>query len=81
MDKKERIAKIASEWGSVINSIFLTLVFTGLKLYGIIDWSWFWIVSPIWIGLIQMLCIFVITGIAFSILGLVYYIFGEEDKK
>ena len=28
---------------------FLTLLFIGLKLAGFIDWSWFWILSPIWI--------------------------------
>lgn len=25
----------------------LTLLFIGLKLGGIIDWSWFWVLSPI----------------------------------
>lgn len=28
---------------------FLTLLFIGLKLAGFINWSWFWILSPIWI--------------------------------
>ncbi len=26
----------------------LTLLFIGLKLGGVIDWSWWWVLSPIW---------------------------------
>jgi hypothetical protein len=29
----------------------LTIVFITLKLTGYIDWSWVWILSPMWIGL------------------------------
>lgn len=29
----------------------LTLIFVTLKLMGYIDWSWWWVLSPIWIGL------------------------------
>ena len=28
----------------------LTVLFVGLKLTGHIDWSWWWVLSPIWIG-------------------------------
>lgn len=28
---------------------FLTLLFIGLKLTDVIDWSWWWVLSPIWI--------------------------------
>lgn len=31
---------------------FLTLLFVGLKLTGVIDWSWWWVLSPVWISLI-----------------------------
>ena len=27
----------------------LTLLFIALKLTGFIDWSWWWVLSPIWI--------------------------------
>ena len=30
----------------------LAIVFIVLKLIGIITWSWIWVVSPLWIGLI-----------------------------
>lgn len=29
----------------------LTVVFVVLKLVGVIDWSWIWVLSPLWIGL------------------------------
>lgn len=28
----------------------LTVLFVGLKLTGYIDWSWWWVLSPIWIS-------------------------------
>ncbi len=30
----------------------LTIVFITLKLTHVIDWSWWWVISPIWIGLL-----------------------------
>jgi hypothetical protein len=29
----------------------LTVLFIGLKLTHYIDWSWWWVLSPMWIGL------------------------------
>ena len=29
----------------------LTVLFIGLKLTGYIDWSWWWVLSPLFIGL------------------------------
>ena len=28
----------------------LTLLFVALKLTGYIDWSWWWVLSPLWIS-------------------------------
>lgn len=28
----------------------LTILFIGLKLTGFIDWSWLWVLAPIWGG-------------------------------
>lgn len=30
----------------------LTILFVGLKLTNFIDWSWWWVLSPIWIAAI-----------------------------
>jgi len=29
----------------------LTVLFIGLKLVGSIAWSWWWVLSPLWIGI------------------------------
>ena len=29
----------------------LTLLFIALKLCGVIDWSWWWVLSPVWVVL------------------------------
>jgi len=29
----------------------LTVLFIGLKLVGSITWSWWWVLSPLWIGI------------------------------
>ena len=39
----------------------LTLLFIGLKLGGVIMWSWWWVLSPIWISLIIILIIIAIV--------------------
>lgn len=36
----------------------LTILFIALKLTGYIDWSWWWVLSPIWISLCVALLIF-----------------------
>lgn len=35
----------------------LTIVFIVLKLTGHIDWSWLWVLAPLWIGLAALVAI------------------------
>ena len=42
----------------------LTLLFVYLKMINNIDWSWIWVLSPLWIGLLLA----VLTVIALFIL-------------
>jgi len=37
--------------GGIGLSSALTLMFVFLKLWGKIDWSWWWVLSPLWLGL------------------------------
>ena len=37
----------------------LTIVFIVLKLVGTINWSWWWVLSPLWIGIILWLIVIV----------------------
>ena len=43
----------------------LTIVFIILKLCGIITWSWWWVLSPLWISTI----LWVIVGIIVLLVG------------
>lgn len=41
----------------------LTLVFIVLKLCHVISWSWLWVLSPLWIGLVLLVIILIIAGL------------------
>lgn len=40
----------------------LTILFIGLKLGHVIDWSWWWVLSPIWLPL----------GLIFIVIGVIW---------
>ena len=42
----------------------LTAVFVALKLAGLIDWSWWWVLSPLWIDFILAILIVLIVELA-----------------
>ena len=51
----------------------LFLLFLGLKLTHVIDWSWWWVTAPIWIPIVVIL----------FLLGLIYiyYFMVEQGSK
>ena len=62
------MSKSSSSSSGIGFSGLLTIVFIVLKLIGKIDWSWWWVLSPIWIS-ISLVLIFLIgaVGIAFCL--------------
>lgn len=42
----------------------LTIVFVTLKLTGYIDWSWWWVLSPIWIAASVVVAILALVVVA-----------------
>jgi len=54
--------------------ISLTIVFVVLKLVGVIDWSWWWVFSPLWISAI-------ITGIMFGVFGVAHVFFSRRERR
>lgn len=48
---------------------FLTLIFITLKLTGYINWSWIWVLSPIWIYISFILLITVFVALVVFILA------------
>lgn len=54
--------KLSSNRGLRLGSAgFLTIIFIGLKMMEKIDWSWWWIFSPIWISAIIGIIVFAIV--------------------
>ena len=42
-------------------STLLGILFIGLKLGGVIDWSWVWVLAPFWIGACVSIIVLLIT--------------------
>ena len=61
-NKPEQKTTVVRSGGLGIGSI-LTIVFVVLKLCGVIDWNWFWVLSPIIfsIGLVVLLAIIAVV--------------------
>ena len=51
-----------SSGGMDIASVLL-IVFVILKLVGVINWSWWWVLSPLWIGIILWLVVVICYAI------------------
>ena len=45
----------------------LTVLFIGLKLTGYVDWSWIWVLSPLWLPAAILLVVVVIVFLAYLI--------------
>jgi|694.fasta_scaffold106969_1 hypothetical protein len=48
----------------------LFVIFLTLKLTGVIDWSWWWITSPLWIPVLFML----------TVLGIGWLVIMNSDR-
>jgi hypothetical protein len=44
----------------------LFLIFMTLKLTNFIDWSWWWVTSPLWIPIIAAIVFFIIVVLIFK---------------
>lgn len=56
----------------------LTVLFIGLKLTDHIDWSWWWVLSPLWISAALVLTI--IAGV-FCFFGVAHLLKGNRRRK
>jgi MFS family permease len=54
--------------------IVLTIIFVALKLTHVIDWSWVWVLSPLWIGAM-------VGGIMFAVTGAVGFLVSRTGRK
>ena len=57
----------------------LGLIFITLKLTGVIDWAWIWVLSPLWIVAILVLLV-VLVGFIYAALGHKVRFYIGKDK-
>lgn len=63
----EKIEKIIKEIKSMkekndkMGFYDLLILFIAFKLLGIIDWSWWWVLSPLWLPTCIILAIFIVV--------------------
>jgi hypothetical protein len=50
----------SSERGSIGFCGLLAILFIGLKLGGVIDWSWWWVLAPIWVPFALIVVVFIV---------------------
>ena len=70
--KYKTMSSSSSSSGGISFTGALTILFIGLKLTHVINWSWWWVLSPIWIS-----ALIVIT---FLIIFLLFAIIIEKTK-
>lgn len=66
--------------GSIRFCELLAVLFIGLKLTGVIAWSWWWVLAPLWGPLALVLAIIAVVGIAFLIFLLIGALFGGKRR-
>jgi hypothetical protein len=52
-----------SKTGGIGFSGLLTIVFITLKLTDYIDWSWWWVLSPLWIPFVVIVLVILLLAI------------------
>ena len=68
--RKKNISYSGSSSGLALSEVVL-IVFVVLKLVGVINWSWWWVLSPLWIS----------ASIVALILGGILIYYKWDDKK
>lgn len=48
----------------------LTILFIGLKLTGYIDWSWWWVLSPLWLPIAVLLGVLAVVALVYGVIKL-----------
>ena len=56
----------------------LAILFIALKLTGYIDWSWIWVLAPLWIPLAIVTGLFVLILLVVAVVGIFGAIFGRR---
>lgn len=55
--------KITIDKNGSLFAQLLAILFIGLKLCHVIDWSWVWVLSPLWVGAAIVILIMCTVGL------------------
>jgi hypothetical protein len=77
-DKSEAAA---ASGGGISFGGLLTVLFIGLKLTHYIDWSWLWVLSPLWIPLSIVLMVALVILIVAGVMLTVAAILDSLDRR
>lgn len=55
----------------------LTIIFVILKLCGVLTWSWWWVLSPLWLGI----AIFILIAVLVWLFGCIAIIIEERKEN
>jgi len=69
INKNRNMTNHASSSGVGFTSL-LAVLFIGLKLTGYITWSWWWVLSPLWIAPALILSALFVAAIGYVILSM-----------
>jgi uncharacterized protein (DUF983 family) len=64
----------SSNSGGIGFAGLLTILFIGLKLTGHITWSWWWVLSPLWIG-------FALVLVFIAIVMVIAFVSGRPARR
>ena len=69
MNEKINVNVTIKPWNLMLVGA-LTAIFTTLKVLGYINWSWLWVLSPLWIDFGIMIILFFVMIIGYKIINL-----------
>ena len=61
--------KPVASFGGITFLQLLTIVFVVLKLTKYIDWSWWWVLAPLWAPVVLVIAVVFILGVIGAIFG------------
>ena len=59
----------------------LAVLFIGLKLGAVIDWSWWWVLAPLWAPWAVLLTIFLGGGFLIGVIALTEHLLARRRQR
>ena len=65
--------------GGISTVSALGLIFVAAKLWGVVDWSWWWVTLPFWGPFVLMIGLCIAAGLAYALVLLGAWLWDERD--